>query len=51
MDVTPAAQTSLLEELDAKQDAVIAQLDQLNRDIERVLNSLATEKQPLQDAA
>ena len=51
MDTSPTAQSSLLDELDAKQDAVIAQLDQLNRDIERVLNSLASEKQPLKEAA
>jgi|TARA_B100002052_G_C15801343_1_gene561252 hypothetical protein len=51
MDISPTNPTSLLDELDAKQDAVIAQLDQLNGDIERVLNSLSSDPQPLEDAA
>ena len=51
MDVPSTTQSSLLDELDAKQNAVIAQLDDLNREIEQVLQSLASGKQSVDEAA
>ena len=51
MDQSPASQASLLEELDAQQNEVIAKLEQLNSDIESVIRSLAPAKHELEEAA
>ena len=50
MSISPADQRTLIEELDARQDEVLAQLDELNQRIEKLLTECLADRNAPSDS-